>query len=89
METPDNLREAIIHFDSFEHCKAFMVELRWPDGVVKCPRCESEKVFWIEKERVWKCYSKHPSGEVLAEDRDDLRGLAAASTEVASGNVAD
>ena len=36
-----------------------MVSLRWPDGVVKCPRCQSDKVFWIEKERVWKCYGKH------------------------------
>lgn len=36
-----------------------MVALRWADGAVKCPRCDSEKVFWIEKERVWKCYGKH------------------------------
>jgi transposase-like protein len=36
-----------------------MVELRWPDGKVKCPRCGSEKVFWIEKARTWKCYGKH------------------------------
>src|SRR4051794_814040 len=59
METPDSLREAIIYFDSFENCKAFMVALRWAGGVVKCPRCNSEKTFWIEKERVWKCYGKH------------------------------
>ena len=59
METPDSLQQAIIHFDSFENCKAFMVALRWADGAVKCPRCDSEKVFWIEKERVWKCYGKH------------------------------
>ena len=36
-----------------------MTLLRWPDGTVKCPRCDSEKVFWINKERVWKCYGKH------------------------------
>jgi len=36
-----------------------MVELRWPDGKVKCPRCGSEHVLWIAKERVWKCYGKH------------------------------
>lgn len=59
METPDSLRQAILHFAEFENCKAFMVELRWPDGKIKCPRCDSEKVFWIEKERVWKCYGKH------------------------------
>jgi transposase-like protein len=59
METPDTLREAIIWFDDFEHCRQFMLELRWPDGNVKCPRCGSDRIFWIAKERVWKCYGKH------------------------------
>ncbi|MEO7142048.1 MAG: IS1595 family transposase, partial [Bryobacteraceae bacterium] len=59
METPDTLRDAIIWFAEFENCRQFMIELRWADGVVKCPRCESEHVFYIPKERVWKCYGKH------------------------------
>src|SRR5580693_6806784 len=59
MEAPKTLQDAIRHFENFENCKAFMVSLRWPDGIVKCPRCSSEKVLWIEKERVWKCYGKH------------------------------
>ena len=59
MKEPKSLQQAILHFADFENCKAFMVSLRWPDGVVKCPRCGSDKVFWIEKERVWKCYGKH------------------------------
>jgi transposase-like protein len=58
-ETPDSLHEAIIWFREFENCRKFMMHLRWPDGKVLCPRCQSEKVFWIEKERVWKCYGKH------------------------------
>ncbi len=58
-QTPDGLREAIVHFDDFENCRQFMVELRWPDGKVKCPRCNSDKVIWLAKERVWKCYGKH------------------------------
>jgi hypothetical protein len=59
MEAPKTLQEAIIHFAEFENCKAFLLSLRWPDGVIKCPRCQSEKIFWIAKERVWKCYGKH------------------------------
>ena len=59
MEAPKTLQDAILHFASFENCKAFMISLRWPDGIVRCPRCQSEKIFWIEKERVWKCYGKH------------------------------
>src|SRR5258708_2012746 len=59
METPDTLRDAIIWFAEFEHCRQFMIELRWPDGNVKCPRCGLDKVFYITKERAWKCYGKH------------------------------
>jgi transposase-like protein len=59
METPQSLRDAIVHFDDDENCRQFMTLLRWPDGVVKCPRCDSANVFYIEKERVWKCYGKH------------------------------
>ena len=39
---PKTLQDAIIHFSDFENCKAFMMELRWPDGVVKCPHCGSD-----------------------------------------------
>ena len=38
-----------------------MVNLRWPDGVIRCPRCNSEHVKYLAKARVWKCYSKHES----------------------------
>src|ERR1035438_9714720 len=53
------LREAIIHFDEFQNCRQFLMELRWPDGVVRCPQCGSERVTWLEKARVWKCSTKH------------------------------
>ena len=36
METPRTLQEAIIYFKDFANCKSFLMELRWPDGKVKC-----------------------------------------------------
>jgi transposase-like protein len=36
------------------------MELRWPDGKVKCPECGSEKVCYLAKNRLWKCYATHP-----------------------------
>jgi transposase-like protein len=36
-----------------------MVDLRWPDGIVLCPRCGSNRVTWLESARQWKCYGKH------------------------------
>ncbi len=59
MESIKTLQEAIIHFQGFENCYKMMVELRWPDGKVRCPRCGAEKVTFLAKTRVWKCYAGH------------------------------
>jgi transposase-like protein len=59
MALPKTLQEAILYFAEFENCKNFMAELRWPDGIVKCPQCGSEHVTYLAKARVWKCYGKH------------------------------
>jgi len=59
MESIKTLQEAIIHFKDFANCYKMMVELRWPDGKVKCPHCGSEKVTYLAKNRVWKCYTGH------------------------------
>ncbi len=59
MEGFKTLQDAVIYFSDFENCKKVMVDLRWPNGIVSCPRCGSEKVTWLAKTRVWKCYAKH------------------------------
>ena len=58
---PTTLVEAVRYFSDFERCREFMIELRWPDGKVTCPRCGSGRVKWLAKARVWKCYAKHKS----------------------------
>src|ERR1035438_10216404 len=63
MALPKTLQEAIIYFAEFENCKSFMVELRWPDGKVKCPQCGSERISYLAKARVWKCYGGHSSAK--------------------------
>jgi transposase-like protein len=63
METPKTLQQAIIYFSDAKNCNDFMVAMRWPDGQVQCPRCGSENVTYLEKARVWKCYSKHPKAK--------------------------
>jgi transposase-like protein len=60
METPKTLQQAIIHFSKAENCNEFMIAARWPDGIVRCPQCGSENVSYLEKARVYKCYTKHP-----------------------------
>jgi hypothetical protein len=58
-DSPWTLQQAIIYYSDFENCKAFLADLRWPDGRVKCPTCGSEKVTWLANARLWKCYSGH------------------------------
>jgi transposase-like protein len=60
METPKTLQAAIIHFANLENCQKFMVAVRWADGIVRCPQCDSNKVTYLAKQRRWKCYGKHP-----------------------------
>ena len=52
------LQDAILHFSDFENCRALIIQMRWPDGMT-CPRCGSEKITYLAKKRVWKCYAKH------------------------------
>jgi transposase-like protein len=64
METknsPNTLLEAVEFFSDYANCHKFMLGVRWPDGVVRCPKCDSVHVAYLEKARVWKCYSGHKS----------------------------
>jgi transposase-like protein len=63
METPKTLQQAVVYFDKTENCNAFMIAMRWPDGQVHCPTCDSENVTYLAKQRRWKCYSKHPKAQ--------------------------
>ncbi|HEX3103207.1 MAG TPA: IS1595 family transposase [Terriglobales bacterium] len=60
MKTPASLQEAIQYFSDFENCRQFMVSVRWPDGKVRCPNCDSDKVTYLQKARLYKCYGNHP-----------------------------
>jgi transposase-like protein len=53
------LRDAIQYFAEFERCRQLMIDLRWPGGKVSCPVCGSEKVTYLARPRVWKCYATH------------------------------
>ena len=57
--TPNTLQQAIIYFSDFENCQRFMIEIRWPDGKVRCPYCQSDKVTYLPSGKVWRCANKH------------------------------
>lgn len=59
MESPKTLQQAIQFFSDYENCRKFMISVRWADGKVRCPQCESEKVTYLEKARLYRCYGDH------------------------------
>src|SRR5437773_3074574 len=56
---PETLHDAIKYFANDDHALGFMKSIRWPDGVVKCPRCGSESASFLTTRRIWKCKAKH------------------------------
>jgi len=62
-DTPKTLLEAVRFFDDYENCHQFMVDARWPDGIVRCLICGSSHVTYMENTRRWKCYGQHPRAQ--------------------------
>jgi transposase-like protein len=57
---PKTLQQAIIYFADADNCLAFMVNLRWPNGIVECPTCGREGAVYLKNQRKWQCKSVHP-----------------------------
>lgn len=57
---PKTLREAILFFADYDNCHKAVAAIRWPDGIVRCPTCGSDHVTYLETQRRFKCYGKHP-----------------------------
>jgi transposase-like protein len=60
MNKPKTLQQAIQFFTNYENCRDFMVAIRWSDGKVRCPQCDSDKVTYLENARLYRCYGDHP-----------------------------
>jgi len=54
-DLPETLQDTITYFADAHHALAFMVALRWPDGVVRCSRCQSSDVLFMTKWQKWRC----------------------------------
>src|ERR1017187_6903839 len=45
-----NLNEVHKRFSEDEQCLQYIAEMRWPDGIVRCPTCGSDKIVKVERE---------------------------------------
>jgi transposase-like protein len=60
LETPETLQAAIEFFSDPDRCHAYMVQMRWREGVVTCPICNRPDPRYLAKQRRFECKSKHP-----------------------------
>jgi transposase-like protein len=63
MDAPTTLQPAIIYFSDVKRCNDFMIDIRWPDGKVRCPHCDSTNVTYLQAVNRWKCYGKHTKAQ--------------------------
>lgn len=54
MAAPKTLAQAIRYFADPDRSLAFVVQLRWPSGVV-CPYCSATRISFLRSRRIWKC----------------------------------
>jgi transposase-like protein len=55
MDTPNTLQKAIIYFSDPDRCFEYAKQLRWPDGKVSCPRCDSYNHNFMAARKLWYC----------------------------------
>lgn len=60
LQTPQTLQAAIEFFSDPDRCHAYMVQMRWPDGVVTCPTCNEPNPRYLANQRRFECRKKHP-----------------------------
>ena len=49
-----NILSLMMDFDTDAECRAYLEELRWPNGV-ECPRCQSKKISRLKARKVFDC----------------------------------
>ena len=55
IELPKTLIEAVLYFSDIDRCNEYMKSIKWPDGKVTCPKCESERVGEIKTRKMLRC----------------------------------
>lgn len=65
MKALKTLREAFNYFSDANHCIRYMVDHRWPNGVI-CPICGRKDVTWLSTQNKWQCKSAHAKRQFSA-----------------------
>ena len=65
MKSEVDLLSVMNRYGTDENCRAYLTELRWPDGV-KCPKCQSDAISAIRKRNQYDCDSCRYQFSVLS-----------------------
>ena len=60
VDGPKNLLDAVGYFKDQDNCIRYLAAKRWPDGVVVCPTCGSDRVGYLAQQKRWQCSNRHP-----------------------------
>jgi transposase-like protein len=55
LKFPKTLQQAVAYFSDPARTFDYAVKLRWPEGTVTCPRCNSTEHSFISTRRMWFC----------------------------------
>jgi transposase-like protein len=53
-DKPQTLQQAIVYFADIDIAHQYLVDLRWPDGVV-CPHCGGKEHSYTTTRKIWRC----------------------------------
>src|SRR5258706_1135046 len=56
-----SIKDFADQFPTENHCKQYLMVNRWPDGVVRCPRCGFKASAHGTKQYHWQCYNCAPA----------------------------
>src|SRR6185312_10061607 len=54
-ELPKTLLDAVRYFSDLTICHKYMQSIKWPDGKIVCPHCQSERIGEIATRHLLRC----------------------------------
>jgi transposase-like protein len=54
-DLPQSLIEAVRYFSNLTVCNKYMQAIKWPDGKIVCPKCQSERIGEVASRHLLRC----------------------------------
>lgn len=54
-DIPTTLLDAVRYFSDVEVCHRYMTRIKWPNGIITCPDCDSERIGEIKTRHLLRC----------------------------------